>query len=91
MSIKDKIGLLALASVILVEDFGNKKPIRPEVTDVTPKEPPVPKGCKRYYYNMHGLCCKDEGMVYFDAMKPSKAFAKYQKWLKSKQTDLQSS
>lgn len=48
--------------------------------DFTPKEPPTPKGCKRYYYNENGVCSKSESKIYFDAMKPSTARAKYERW-----------
>jgi len=47
----------------------------------TPKEKPIPKGCKRYYFNKNGICCKSESEVYFDALKPSYANKRFKRWL----------
>lgn len=49
--------------------------------DFTPKVPPVPKGCKRYYFNEDGLCEQRNGEVYFDALKFENAHNKWYRWL----------
>jgi hypothetical protein len=54
--------------------------LKPEDIDVTSKEKPIPKGCERYYYNREGICCKSESEVYFDALKPSSARKKFERW-----------
>lgn len=46
---KSKMLMLAL----MAGAFGgtaNKSDLRSEDIDTTPKEPPIPKGCKRYYF-----------------------------------------
>lgn len=79
---KSRLALLAIAAGLAAGGFGNDRNcINPKDIDVTPKEPPVPKGCERYYYNKAGICCKSESEVYFDATKPSKAYEKYKRWL----------
>ena len=82
MSMKSKLGMVAMAAVLMDGGFGmNKSPIEIKDIDVTPKEPPVPNGCKRYYYNKMGSCNKGQHEVYFDAMKHKTAYLKYEKWL----------
>lgn len=53
---------------------------RKMVSVSTPREKPVPSGCQRYYYNKEGICCKSESEVHFDALKPSNAHKKYERW-----------
>jgi hypothetical protein len=84
---KSKLATI-LPLLMMAENMGNmgsnsKNYLRPEDIDTTPKEKPIPKGCKRYFYNKTGLCCKGESEVYFDALKPSKAHDKFQRWLNS--------
>lgn len=82
MSMKGKLGMLAVMAAMMGSGYAeNSNSIRPEDIDTSPKEKPIPKGCKRYYYNKNGICCKSESEVYFDAMKPSKAREKYERWL----------
>jgi hypothetical protein len=70
---------------LMSENFGqignDSNDLRPQDIDTTPKEKPIPKGCKRFYFDRGGICCKSESEVYFDAMKPSKAREKYERWL----------
>lgn len=79
-----KKGLFALASAIALMGSnpfdsgipqGNIEPPTP------PKEPPVPKGCKRYYFDNDGECIKGEHLVYFDAMKEETAVKKWERWM----------
>ena len=65
----------------LIDDNKGKNKLSTKDINTTPKEKPVPKGCQRYYYNENGICCKSESKVYFDAMKPSKAREKFERWL----------
>lgn len=59
----------------------NSNPLLPKDIDITPKEPPIPKGCERYYYNRDGICPKSQSLIYFDAMKPRTAREKWERWL----------
>jgi hypothetical protein len=84
---KGKLGMLAIMTAMMGSGYAeNSNSILPEDIDTTPKEKPVPKGCKRYYYNKNGICCKSESEVYFDAMKASKAREKYERWLSNYKT-----
>jgi hypothetical protein len=73
MSMKGKIGLIAtmaaimggLDSPLMNEDY------RPEVTH---KEPPIPKGCKKYVYK------ESFGTLEVIAMNEKSAMKKYNKW-----------
>lgn len=82
---KSKIGMLSVIAAIMGGEHGNGyhdvNNLTPKDIDVTPKDTPIPKGCKRYYYNKEGLCTKNDSKIYFDALKPSNAYKKYQKWL----------
>lgn len=53
----------------------------PDQIDTKPKETPIPKGCKRYYYNRQGLCHSSEKEVHFDALTPASANKKFNRWL----------
>lgn len=44
------------------------------------KRPPVPRGCKRYFYNEDGICSDGVHTIYFDAMTERKAGEKYERW-----------
>ena len=70
---------------LMSESFGhvgnNTNDLRPEDINTTPKEPPVPKGCKRHYFNRFGECPKGQHLVYFDAMKRKSAIIKWERWL----------
>ena len=88
MGMKDKIGLLALAAALLDGGYGmnnGSNSLRPEDIDTTPKKKPIPKGCKRYYYNKNGECNNGEHEIYFDAMKKETAMKKYNKWCEQNQ------
>jgi hypothetical protein len=52
-------------------------------TDITPKESSIPVGFQRYYFNKYGECQKGEHAVFFDAIKRSYAFVKFERWLSS--------
>lgn len=77
--------IFVLTSIFLSNSYGNN--ILIEDSDILPKEKPIPKGCKRYYYNKTGLCLKSVSEIYFDCLKPQKADEKYQHWLKLNRID----
>ena len=80
-------GLLAamIPLALMGESFGHiandSNDLRPEDIDITPKETPIPKGCKRHYFNRYGECTKGQHLVYFDAMKKKSAIIKWERWL----------
>ena len=83
MSMKDKLGILSMMAAMMATSgyVENSNPLTPKDIDTTPKEPPIPKGCERYYYNKDGICSKSQSLVYFDAMKPRTAREKWERWL----------
>lgn len=86
MSRKMNSLLAAMIPLALMgNDFGHfandSNTLTPKDIDVKPKEKPIPNGCERYYYNKNGICCKSESEVYFDALKPSGAHKKFERWL----------
>lgn len=82
MSIKGKLGMLAvMAGMMGSRCAENSNSLCPEDIDTTPKEPPVPNGCKRHYFNKYGECPKGQHLVYFDAMKKKSAIIKWERWL----------
>lgn len=81
---KSKLGLLAMTAALLSGGYEpgiNKSSLRPEDIDVSKKEPPIPKGCHRHYFDKNGHCPKGEHLVYFDAIKPKSAYEKWLRWL----------
>jgi len=85
MSMKNILGLYAAAVAMAGPNtyLPNGNNLKPSDIDVTPKELPIPKGCKRYYFNKNGECTKSESEIYFDCLKPSKAHEKFKKYLNS--------
>ena len=90
---KDKnLAILSILASVMSKDLENdymgekRNTLTRESVDVTPVEKPLLNGCKRYYYCKQGLSTKSESEVYFDALKPSRAFKKYQKWLTTLKT-----
>ena len=82
MTNKDTYLNFALLSLLMSNSYPfaeNKNDLKPEDINVN-IEKPIPKGCKRYYYNDEGICSKSQSKVYFDALKPSTARKKYLKW-----------
>jgi hypothetical protein len=84
---KSKLGLLAMTAVLLSGGHkpggSSKSSLRPEDIDVSKKEPPIPKGCRRHYFDKSGHCPKGQHLVYFDAMKDITAYNKWIRWIKS--------
>lgn len=78
MSMKGRLATLTMMAAIM--GGGLQPNQKPEFIGLTPPDNPIPKGCKRYYYNRHGLCSISESEIYFDAIKPSNAHEKYKKW-----------
>lgn len=78
MSKLTNIFLVTAAFAMLNES--NNNTLRPEDIDVTPKDKPIPKGCKRYYFNENGLCSIGEHKIYFDCLTSKRAYKKYEKW-----------
>ena len=76
----------ALLSVGSTPTASNSNPLDPKDIDTTPKMPPIPKGCKRYFYNKEGLCNEGRHEVYFDCMKPRNAATKFENWKSKNQT-----
>lgn len=77
--------LAAIAAMCLAtggQSIGHnsRQDLKPEDIDVTPKEKPIPKGCKRYYFNDIGGCYKGSHKISFDAMTAKKAYEKFNKW-----------
>lgn len=88
---KGKLGLLAMAAALMSGGYepnaiNNGNPLLPEDIDTTPKMPPIPKGCKRYFYNKEGVCNEGRHEVYFDCMKPRNAATKFENWKLKNQT-----
>ncbi len=63
----------------------NSNSLRPKDIDVTPKNKPIPNGCKRYYFNDNGLCNEGEHTIFFDCLKKETAYKKFSKYLTTKQ------
>ena len=84
MSMKNILGLYAAAVAMSgSKSIVDKNNLKPSDIDVSPKDLPIPKGCKRYYFNKNGECNKPESEIYFDCLKPSKAHEKFKKYLNS--------
>ena len=79
------------ASMLAIQGTGMYLPFNEEKTsdinvkdiDVTPKVKPIPKGCKRYYFDQFGSCNKLHSTMHFDALTESKANIKYNNHIKS--------
>ena len=76
MSMKKNLGLLTALS-LMSGDFGsakNSNKLRPQDIDVKPKEPVIPKGCKKYVFK------ESFGTLEVIAMNEKSAMKKYKKW-----------
>ena len=91
---KKGLASIMVASIMMGMDNGfsmgnqNGNNVTPDKINVTPKEPIVPKGCKRYYFNVLGDCINwDNGQYEFKciAINVKSARKKFNKWLKEKQ------
>lgn len=53
---KDKLGMLGMmaAMSIIGGSAENSNPLTSKEIDTTPKQPPMPKGCKEYMFNKNG-------------------------------------
>jgi hypothetical protein len=82
---KSKLGLLAMTAALLSGGYepggSSKNSLRPEDIDVSKKEPPIPNGCRRHYFDKNGECPKGKHLVWFDAMKRKSAIIKWERWL----------
>lgn len=80
MSMKGKLGLLAMTAALIGGGFGmdgmgnERNATRPEDIDTTPKEPIIPKGCKKYVFK------ESFGTLEVIAMNEKSAMKKYNKW-----------
>ena len=72
---KGKLGILAAMAAIMGSGYAeNSNPLRPEDIDVSPKEPIIPKGCKKYVFK------ESFGTLEVIAMNEKSAMKKYNKW-----------
>jgi hypothetical protein len=89
MSMKGKLGLLAMTAALIGGGFGmdnERNSIRPEDIDTTPKEPVIPKGCSQYFFNKNGgyNTVKDSYTVFVCiASNYKSAKKKFNKWYAS--------
>jgi hypothetical protein len=82
MSMKSNLGLLAMAAAMMGGGYAeNSNPLRPEDIDVVPKEPPIPKGCKKYTFK------ESFGTLEVIAINEKSAMKKYNKWCNLNQKD----
>ena len=53
---KGKLGILAVMAEMMASSgyAKNSNSISPKDIDTTPKQPPIPKGCKEYFFNKEG-------------------------------------
>lgn len=58
---KGKLGMLGLmAGIVALGEMGYSDPnkgdndLKPKDINITPKQPPLPKGCKEYMFNKNG-------------------------------------
>jgi hypothetical protein len=83
-----RLALLGGLFPILMNDafMGEQKSdLTPAEITGKPKTPPIPKGCKRYFFNEEGFLCEEgEHVVFFDALKASNAVKKCRKWMDNK-------
>ncbi len=54
--------------------------ISQEINKEKSNETPVPFGFKRFYFNEDGECLRGEHTIYFDAIKRSYAYFKFERW-----------
>jgi len=81
---KNKIFPIAMAAALMADlnsSLDNNSKTSIDDIDFTPKIPPIPKGCKRHYFNEFGECEQARHKVYFDAMKRSTAYEKWKRWM----------
>jgi hypothetical protein len=73
---KNKIGLLAALSLMsgIFGSAKNSNNLRPSDIDITPKEPQIPKGCKKYVFK------ESFGTLEVIAINERSATKKYNKW-----------
>lgn len=80
---KKGLGIIAMAAALMADfnapmDRNSKTSIND--IDFTPKQPPIPKGAKRYSFYENEFTCI--------AINEKSAKKKYEKWLKSKLSKL---
>ena len=87
MGMKDKMGLFAMAAMLSATAEHNPMfdPIKPTIH--IPKEPPVPKGAKTYWFDEQGNFSfeqmrKDEVVFKCVAINDKNAIKKYEKYCK---------
>lgn len=87
---KKSLGMIAMAAALMADlnsplDRNSKSNLRPEDINVKPKEPIIPKGCQKYYFDEVGNCLYDvkhETAVFCCiAINEKSAMKKFNKWL----------
>lgn len=76
---KKGLGMIAMGAALMLDlnsplDRNSKSDLRPEDIDVKPKEPVIPKGCKKYVFK------ESFGTLEVIAMNEKSAMKKYNKW-----------
>ena len=83
---KNKLAYVAMMAALLSSSYetgeNNSNPLRPEDIDVTPKEPIIPKGCKKYVFK------ESFGTLEVIAMNEKSAKKTYNKWLLKTRSEL---
>lgn len=75
MAIKGKIGMLTLIAAMMGGNYAeNSNDLQLKDIDVKPKEPIIPKGCKKYVFK------ESFGTLEVVAMNKKSAMKKYNKW-----------
>ncbi len=92
MSMKGKLGLLTAMAIMSggLDVMGMGEGKSDKKIDITPKVPPVPKGCQRYFFNANGGYNTELDVhTVFDCVAASfkSAQRKFNNW-KSKQQSL---
>ena len=78
MSMKGKLGMLAVMAAMMGGGYAeNSNDLAPQDIDVKPKEPIIPKGCKKYVFK------ESFGTLQVIAMNEKSAMKKYNKWVAS--------
>lgn len=76
---KKGLGMIVMGAALMSDlnsplDRNSKSDLRPEDIDVKPKEPVIPKGCKKYVFK------ESFGTLEVVAMNKKSAMKKYNKW-----------
>lgn len=84
---KKGLGMIAIAAALMADlnsplDRNSKSDLRPEDIDVKPKEPVIPKGCKKYVFK------ESFGTLEVIAINEKSALKKYKKWCATNSRDI---